>query len=185
MIIVSKQRTKTISLNNNLSLVEQAKYIIKTVSLDSGRFIEGCYASYYRLNKKWGFKVYEYSDDRNLAYFEQRKTFSYGLAPAVRERFKTLQIFGKSSEKNWRLYGYITENVIETVKDKEIRLGRTYDDDYFDEWGDFDQLEKSVDGYTELCDSLIHYGFSHLLIDLHWENVGWLADGRLVAIDFL
>ena len=151
----------------------------------------GVDASFFRINDDWGFKffdAYESYRARN-SYDLQKKAHAAGLAPAV-GAYQEITLDGPikttcgRNDKytryvNGTIFGYITECVTETIKD---RYNENIDAVKNDALKSSLYYPRIVDGYNDLEKGL--KSLFGMVCDLHWENAGWLKNGSLVCIDF-
>jgi hypothetical protein len=161
------------------------KEAIKT-ALETPRdsYKEGVAAKFARIDNTWGIKLYSYEDKRDHTYKLQRKASRIGAAPKIGHKFE-LKIPGMGY-----YYGYVTECIVKTYKDIFIEEnGEEPDEENYEdykEWTcksiDYENIMYSASEYNHLIKALkkIHITTT----DMHWANVGWLANGELVAIDF-
>jgi hypothetical protein len=117
--------------------------------------------------------------ERKATHAAQDKAHKLGLAPAVGKKLRF------TLSENETMYGYITECIVETYGDRYARKVLGYNS--MEEAGDTYDCACDVamgddEEYNQLMENLRVNGFS--TGDMHFENVGYMKDGRLVAIDF-
>ena len=138
------------------------------------KYAYGCDAMFLRINKNWGFKLFSTEKDRDKNYDRQNLAHEHGAAPAVGEKmFVTLP-------DNNSYYGFITECIVETYYDRHISEFDMYKDKEYAN----SELEEQMfrdDEYNNLMEILDDTTGS---FDMHCQNVGYMPDGRMVAIDF-
>lgn len=139
---------------------------------------KGVAALFTRINTGWGIKLYDSKYVRDETYNLQFIAHSVGAAPQLGEKFEVSLPF-----RSGTYYGYVTECITKTYKD-------VFDEDYGDVDSNYsyneinkiqDEMEES-DEYKDLINKLKMAGIG--TSDMHWANVGWMPDGRFVAIDF-
>ena len=143
----------------------------------------GATAKFVKVSEQWGLKFFKREDARDLAVDRQIRAAEHGLGPLV----------GDTITFNWQgdtWYGYMTEvcpNVLANVWADEEGTDR---DDYRnslyngtgrnpEKWCDFAESEELAD-LKEGLSELVGWNW----YDDHEGNVGYMADGRLVCIDF-
>ena len=143
-----------------------AKAITKFLDTPYDNRDSGISCEFVRLNEEWGVKCYPMREDRDHTYFCQRLAAESGLAPKVREKFTIRR-------DELTLYGYLTQVIRETVKDRMREAG----------YGNIRGGRRWVHSahYHNLYTSLASIGFTPM--DMHWANVGYLH-GKIVCIDF-
>jgi hypothetical protein len=159
--------------------INHALKVLSRTPSNSPNFKTGCSAKFLRITDNYGIKLYSTKEKRKITHKEQQKAHQLGLAPAVGRKFRlTLP------ENNETVYGYITECVVETYGDRYARkrgfASMIEADDEYDI-----ACEIAIDNdeeYNQLIQNLRENGFC--VYDMHFENVGYMKDGRLVAIDF-
>jgi tRNA A-37 threonylcarbamoyl transferase component Bud32 len=114
----------------------------------------GVSARYVQINKNWGLKVYQYVEERDKTYRFQKLAAEHGLAPKLGQKVQVD-----------RSFGYLTESVASLMSEEM----------------DYSQWDAS-DECNDLIVKLHRIGF--WAGDLHHENAGRMADGRIVCIDF-
>lgn len=162
--------------------VVMAKRIIEETQQTA--FKRGDVARFVRLDQVWGAKLYESHNDRNYCYGLQKRAWEHQAAPAVGCKFTGIDNEGE------KYFAFITECVKETLRDAYGKLIYLRDDVDFDSWDDMDMVEAGDawdefargTEFQELITKITSAGISSN--DLHWNNVGRLNSGRLVAIDF-
>lgn len=150
------------------------KVVCETPDKDLNR---GCAAQFVNLGNGWGFKFYRNANFQEKTYELQKRAASLGLAPEVGEMV-TFNL------KNRTMYGYTTQTA-RVIKDEYAASLGCHANEVFDHPNYEEDTRKNVyliDGYRELMEGLEENGFD--TFDMHWGNVGYLDDGRLVAIDF-
>jgi len=140
----------------------------------------GYTATFFRINDTYGFKMFGYEDggDEDKKFVQdirklQRVAHSLGFAPAVGRMFK-VEWYGCP------IWGYVTECVVETWFGRHCTFGR-------EDWN-CPEYDAALDNYendedvSELRSRMMDNNYC--TSDLHWHNVGYMPDGRLVCIDF-
>ena len=129
-----------------------------------GQFATGIHASFKKITDEWGLKFFDYKGRRDTNYARQKEAAECGCGPRIGRKFTTTDINGD------KVYGYVTECVVKTYSRK--RNGY-----YLHQY----QIEEDYD-VKMLFEKMIENNIS--INDMHAGNMGYLADGRLVAIDF-
>lgn len=138
----------------------------------------GIAAFFTRIDDTWGIKLYKSEFMRDKTFRLQNLAASVNAGPRLGNKFE-LKIPGKGY-----YYGYVTECVIETYENLYM--------DTYSEGMSEDDIDHLMDTcYCEMEDSKEYQNLMNLLqwidittSDMHYGNVGWLKNGRLVAIDF-
>jgi hypothetical protein len=152
-------------------MIAEAVALMSTTPIHSGKYQEGADAKFLRINDKWGLKFFQREDQRNDSYVLQEQAAELGLAPQIGDKFEFT--FGDDDTR----YGFITECIVETCNDR-FRPEINWNDYSTTPW----QRMYAMQEYQDLINGLRNNGFA--ANDMHEANVGWLPDGRLVAIDF-
>jgi hypothetical protein len=142
-----------------------AKMIRRAIfSKENDQFESGTWGQFVPLNEEWGVKFYFVRYWCDYTYRLQRLAYEQKLAPAVGRRFS----FKKEGK---RLWGYITEKVLPLYKDPNYKGGI---------WQH--EIEETLPEFKKLMNDI--HKIVPLLCGIHWGNVGWTKDRRLVIIDF-
>lgn len=151
------------------ALFEQALAKIKNGDNDNGR---GCYSRFYRLNDTWGFKCSQYQEEMQFAYYAQQLGAEHLIAPRVGGAYSF-------HHNDIPYFGYITECAGDTWEKTGGKVESCYG--LFPVSEEFDALVALVydlfGNPPKRYDINPHY-------DLHFENVAFMPDNRLVAIDW-
>lgn len=130
----------------------------------------GVAAEFAKVNKRWGVKCYLYEKIRDKTYRMQEHAAQFGLAPKVGPKFKV-------DDGGLEMFGYVTECVKCLMSETSVAI-----------WADWAYSEKAKYFIGAMADAfgLTDYNWHSLRYDwdLHRNNVGFMADGRLVCIDF-
>ena len=162
-------------------MLDVVKKIIHETPVD--KYSMGIAAKFMPIDDIWGLQFYNNKEDRDKTYSRQNEAWRHGLAPRLGKKFRMTTPTGK-------VYGYITE-VVETLYDRAVR-NAGYDipihkfcnhENSSIRQACYKEEEKLMDKtHDQLLKDLEDIGL--YTGDMHWGNVGWLPDGRLVAIDF-
>ena len=135
---------------------------------------KGVCAKFARINDEWGIKLYRDEYTRDKTYRFQDLANSVECAPRLGDKFSVVLPDDKT------YYGYITECITETFLKRYLnRLGlECNSDEHYDL---LDEMEEDEE-FKTLCRDINSIGIS--TNDMHASNVGYLPNGRLVAIDF-
>lgn len=124
----------------------------------------GIHAYFKSINDKWGLKFYHHERMRDKTYDLQALAHSHGLAPALGEKFNiNIPNIGP-------IYGYVTEKIIVTLEDTGNYPGEGQEDMRM-QYDDFDRFIYKLESIM-------------FVSDMENFNVGFLEDGKMVAIDF-
>lgn len=143
-------------------LVETAIEIVKSSPRNS--YESGVDAMFKRIDERWGLKFYRNERMRDKTYDFQGRAAELGYAPILGDKVDF------TTSNGGTVYGYITE----CVARMEERDG----------YGDYPSpymMNVMHPEYENLIEGL---GEIMYVQDMHGGNVGWMADGRMVAIDF-
>jgi hypothetical protein len=127
-------------------------------------FERGIHASFKKITDQWGVKFYDSKYIRDETYDLQKMAHAIDCAPALGEKFEV------NTPRTGTIYGYVTECV--------VRMGSDKDEN--DMYARSEEM-KDLPEYVELIESLKSIMD---VDDMHGGNVGYLANGRMVAIDF-
>lgn len=156
-------------------MIDTARQIVRSCALTSRNgYVFGAHAAYRHLpGTHYGVKLYKSRDDRDDCFALQYMAFTHGLAPDI------MNIFDEVATNKRRLYGFITESVEETAKERFYgRKVETFSlEDYQLWWREHKGPMRELNGALE------RVGVSTTDVGRNWENVGFLRN-RLVAIDF-
>lgn len=162
------------------------------------------YPKFVQLNKLWGCKMWyikHYKEssmqpsgpeqERDNNHRMQAHAASYGLAPAVGEKFS----FVNPHDEDCYVYGFLTV-ICPRLLHKEPEYQHLSWGWYFWEFfnvnkywkkqkdsDDINNIDFEYYGLPNLANMLLDIGFEYAE-DLHLENVGFMADGSFVCIDF-
>lgn len=151
----------------------------------------GCEATFVSINETWGLKYWYSQRKAEHTYRMNKHAAEFGLAPKVGEMIQFALPTGDEGESE-TYHGYFVEKIEMTYKDRYYGE----DDSWWAEEEDEDgntylviprDRDNNIDfpevDLPDLVEQLKEIGFSRVE-DLHWENVGWMPDGRFVCIDF-
>lgn len=150
----------------------------------------GAMARFAFISDDYGLKYWDDEDYARDNYEKTKLAAQYGLAPKVGSFIS----FELGEEK---YYGFFMERIHTLFKDWYTeKFDRGYS--WWDSCYHVDQELNSLDferymvdedarfqevTITNLTEQLMEIGFG-VVSDLHYENVGWMKDGRFVCIDF-
>lgn len=142
--------------------------IVNYVRTYNGPYPRGVNCCFYKIDDKWGAKVYFSQDDRDYAYRKQAEASVWGLAPEVGDKFEV-------DSNKWC---YLTE-----VADVIIPYNGMQ---FTDDWHDVAEKVKKerprlIQEIDEFDDMMAKKGLQSG--DDHLGNFGFLR-GKLVRIDF-
>jgi len=156
--------------------IEIAKEAIASHNWESKDWFGGCVANFKYITPSLGVKWYCNHRMADKTYAMQKLAFQHGLAPEPLQKFKI----------EHRIYGTLKAYLTETV-----------------DWipGEYITQIRKIAGIIHSADMYYKYGLRYLkteeyiileqklwklfvVDDLHGNNVGYMADGRLVCIDF-
>ena len=124
-------------------------------------------AKFIPLNDRWAIKVFDYSQERDIAYYWQKKAAFYGLAPNVGGKIDL-----EDGEYRW---GYVTE-IIEPLVPHEKMKGRN---NWAAIWPIHAEWEDEI---KQCCVDLLDIGVD-VWSDIHAGNFGQ-KDGKVLCLDF-
>lgn len=149
-------------------MLDIVKGLIKVSPNDA--YNSGVDARFMKINDQWGFKFFTDKYTRDKTHKLQKKAHKIGCAPEIGTQFTT-----KTPDGN-KVYGYITECV--TKLGNEIYRKKYGNPGTF---GASTNDMNKINGYKELIEQLKTIMDAK---DMHGGNVGTLANGKMVAIDF-
>lgn len=149
--------------------------------LSDSEFSSGCLCRFFKLDEKWGLKLYEYQSDRDEAWEKHQQFLKHNLAPEI----------GRKVDLEAG-YGYTCEIVEILCQSEDI-----YPFNYFDHYDYSDYTEESWYDRRGEIEMSLRNKFGEMLNDFHdkiyklnlfysddhFGNFG-LKNGQLVAIDF-
>jgi hypothetical protein len=145
------------------------------------QFKKGGVARFVNVGDGWGLKFYTNETDRDYTYDKQKIAYHHGIAPNVGHKMD----FKLGS---YQYYGYLTE-MADVIKDKFCREHNVVGDVYSVKNEHLSPAYLAVqdamyasDDHENLVTELECLGYDPN--DMHWGNVGYMPDGRMVAIDF-
>jgi hypothetical protein len=140
------------------------------------KFESGCAAHFVPFIDGWGIKFYTDQEVRDDTHYIQNKAFNDDVAPEVGDKIDfTLN--------NFQYYGYLTKMVRVCMVEFAEERGISYEDAPYHE--DADNAENEIydrPEYFDLIEKMNYLGMD--TGDMHWANVGYTPDGRMLAIDF-
>jgi len=139
---------------------------------------KGVAAKFTRIDDKWGIKLYRNEYMRDKTYRFQDLAHSIGCAPSLGDKFKVVL------PDDREYHGYITECISETFLKRHLNeLGLESKSDLSSDeyYNILDEMEDDEE-FKILCEEINSIGIS--TNDMHASNVGYLPNGKLVAIDF-
>lgn len=150
----------------------------------------GATASFALISDTYGLKYWGNKEYAESNYEKTKFAAQYGLAPKVGQFIKF-----KLDEETY--YGFFMERLDILFKDwhtEKFDCGYYWRDDCYyvdEELNSLDFERYMIDerlpfqsvAITNLTEQLKEIGFE-VVSDLHYENVGWMKDGRFVCIDF-
>ena len=165
-------------------MVEASEIAEKIIN---GEFSSGAECTFFKLDEKWGLKLYDSEEVRDIAHENHAYFLKYGLAPDLKRKINLPSFIEKR-------YGYICE-VVEVLIDpvyvysfEHFHWNSAYDDfEDADSWNEHcDDLinsimEKYSDEYEELMNKLAQNDLMYS--DDHLGNFG-LKNGKMIIIDF-
>lgn len=150
---------------------------------------KGQAAQFISLGNGWGLKFYDTKCECETTYETQETAFAAGIGPALGEK-TTFSVDGMIR------YGYITQHA-ETFRDKFAKKHNLTGNAFtaIEKIEDAERREEvrrecmkirtTMDNLPEYSDLM--YEMTRLGLctnDMHWGNVGYLPNGKLVCIDF-
>lgn len=142
----------------------------------------GIACMFVAINDRWGVKLYRDKQYADKTYNMQKKAAEFRLAPNVGERL-TINDYDKYGHA-CTLHGYLTESIVFTHAQVHNLSSKTYyDGDNKAKWIEASSNLQCSYEYMDLIDG-IRKKAGIDPCDMHMENVGYLDDGTLVAIDF-
>jgi len=151
----------------NLAWTASKIRAFENLATSGSRYKCGGSCAFLKVGKTWGLKFYQNVDDRDFAFYQQRRAAKHKLGPRVGNRFKIqhpkcrylLNPWWKEIciEDNPSVYVYVTEAALIRRSSEQRVL-------------DLEDALDKIGIYTE-----------DLAID---NNVGFLYGGKLVCIDF-
>lgn len=132
----------------------------------------GIECTFLRINKKWGLKYWWDDIARDNNYLVQKLAHKLGVGPRVGTKID-FELDGN------RLYGYITEAIVETAWDW-MQFWR-----YNTGYSEYQKLERIVyDRMRDIVEKVEGETKCLQPCDLHLNNFGFDNDGNFVCIDF-
>jgi hypothetical protein len=146
----------------------------KLSSTPRHRYDSGVCARFTRMDEKHGIKFYYKEKMRDKTYELQNLAYDNGLAPRAFDKFDL-----HSAELDRTVYGYVTEAIASTFCD---RYGDWETDDdnnlLFDDDCEFPEIAEEFYALLASLNEVMY------VRDIHYNNVGFMPDGKMVAIDF-
>jgi hypothetical protein len=136
----------------------------------------GCAARFVPFIDGWGIKFYPDEDTRDSTHTLQDRAYTDGLAPEVGDKFE----FNIDGIKR---YGYLTKMAKVCKATYAEQWGIPYNKAAWDKRREEAEEEiRKRPEYRQLMEEMEFFVYD--TCDMHWGNVGYLPDGRMVAIDF-